>query len=58
MSGWWHEERIQERAYDLWERAGRPDGKAIDFWLQAEAEIVAEEKGLEQEIKLEAEGAV
>ncbi|HVB16954.1 MAG TPA: DUF2934 domain-containing protein [Stellaceae bacterium] len=58
MSGWWHEERIQERAYDLWERAGRPEGKAIDFWLQAETEVASEEKGLEQEIKLESEGAV
>ena len=58
MSGWWHEERIRERAYEIWEGAGRPEGKATDFWLQAEAEIAAEEKGLEQEFKLESEGAV
>jgi anti-sigma-K factor RskA len=29
-----------ERAYQLWEMAGRPDGKAIEFWLQAEAEVI------------------
>jgi hypothetical protein len=35
---WWREQRIRERAYGIWERAGRPDGKATDHWLQAEAE--------------------
>jgi hypothetical protein len=58
MSGWWHEERTRERAYEIWERAGRPEGEAMQHWLQAEAEIVAEEKGLEQEVELEAEGVV
>ena len=58
MSGWWHEERIRERAYELWEQAGRPEGRAVEHWLQAETEIAAAEKGLDQEIKLEAEGAI
>ncbi|HLY47419.1 MAG TPA: DUF2934 domain-containing protein [Stellaceae bacterium] len=58
MAGFWHEERIRERAYEIWDHAGRPEGKELDFWLQAEAEITADEKGLEQEIKLESEGAV
>jgi hypothetical protein len=58
MSGWWHEERTRERAYDLWERAGRPEGRSTEFWLQAEAEIAAEESGLAQEIDLEAKGVV
>lgn len=58
MTGWWHEERVRERAYDIWQRAGRPEGQAMDFWLQAEAEIAAEEKGLEQEIDLERKGVV
>ena len=58
MTGWWHEQRVQERAYEIWERTGRPEGKAVEDWLQAEAEIVAEEKGLEQEVELEAEGVV
>ena len=58
MTSWWHEERIRERAYELWQRAGQPEGKAVEHWLQAEAEIIAEEKGLEHEIKLESEGVV
>jgi hypothetical protein len=58
MESWWHEERIRERAYELWERAGRPQGKAVEHWVQAEAVITAEEKGLEQELKLESEGVV
>jgi hypothetical protein len=58
MTGWWHEQRVRERAYEIWERTGRPQGKAVDHWLQAEAETAAEEKGLEQEVELEAEGVV
>jgi len=30
----------------------------MEHWLQAEAETAAEEKGLEQEVELEAEGVV
>ena len=30
---------IQERAYDIWEREGRPQGREMDHWLRAEAEI-------------------
>jgi hypothetical protein len=29
-------ERVQEIAYYLWENAGRPEGKDLDFWLRAE----------------------
>jgi hypothetical protein len=58
MTGWWHEQRIRDRAYEIWERAGRPEGKAVEHWQQAEAEIAAEEQGLEQEVELEAEGVV
>lgn len=36
---WWREQRIRERAYEIWERAGRPDDRALDHWLQAEAEV-------------------
>ena len=34
--------RIEEHAYGLWEADGRPDGRAIDYWLQAEQEIVTQ----------------
>jgi hypothetical protein len=30
---------IRERAYLLWEAAGRPSGKDLDYWLQAEASL-------------------
>jgi hypothetical protein len=33
---------ITERAYAIWEREGRPEGKAADHWQRAEAEIAAE----------------
>jgi hypothetical protein len=58
MTGWWHENRIRERAYEIWQQAGRPEGKAEEQWLQAEAEIAAEETGLESEVALESEGVV
>jgi hypothetical protein len=53
-----HEVRIHERAYQIWERAGRPEGKAVEHWLQAQAEIAADEQELSEELKLEAEGVV
>jgi Protein of unknown function (DUF2934) len=30
---------VSERAYAIWEQAGCPEGKALDNWLQAEAEL-------------------
>jgi len=33
------ERNIRERAYAIWEKEGRPDGKSLDYWLQAEGEI-------------------
>ena len=32
------EEQVRKRAYDLWEQAGRPEGRDDDFWNQAEME--------------------
>ena len=37
-----HEEAIRVRARAIWERVGRPDGKDIEHWRQAEEEIAAE----------------
>lgn len=31
-------EWIVNRAYGLWEKAGRPSGRDLDFWLAAENE--------------------
>jgi hypothetical protein len=34
---------IRERSYQLWEQEGRPDGRHLDHWLQAEREVVAKD---------------
>jgi DUF2934 family protein len=39
------EDRIRQRAYDLWLESGQAEGSEMDFWLQAEREI----KGAESE---------
>jgi hypothetical protein len=39
------EQAIRERAYAIWEQEGRPDGKDLDHWLRAEAEIIAATEG-------------
>lgn len=44
-------ERIRARAHALWEREGRPEGREMDHWLEAEAELKA---GDEQERRSEA----
>jgi uncharacterized protein (DUF2267 family) len=31
--------QIQERAFQIWEQVGRPDGEELNHWLQAEQEI-------------------
>jgi hypothetical protein len=30
---------IEERAYALWEADGRPDGRALEYWLRAEQAV-------------------
>ena len=35
--------KFEIRAYEIWEREGRPDGKATEHWEQAVAEIASEE---------------
>jgi hypothetical protein len=32
-----HENEVRLIAYELWENDGRPDGRDLDHWLQAEA---------------------
>jgi hypothetical protein len=38
------EKQLLERAYQLWEEAGRPYGREDEFWLQAERELGGEDK--------------
>ena len=43
------EQRIRDRAYTIWEAEGSLDGKDLEHWLRAEAEIAAEEQGGSQD---------
>jgi hypothetical protein len=38
---------ISERAYAIWEQQGRPEGEALNHWLQAEAELAHAVQALE-----------
>ena len=31
--------QVRARAYELWEQAGRPIDRELDFWLEAERQI-------------------
>ena len=37
------EQKIRERAYQIWEQEGRPNGLAQEHWERASREIGAEE---------------
>jgi hypothetical protein len=36
------EEQIARRSYQIWEREGRPEGRAVAHWRQAIAELQSE----------------
>ena len=38
------EDKIRQRAYELWEQSGKTGGSEMDFWLQAEREIAGEKQ--------------
>lgn len=38
-----HDERIRQRAHDIWEEEGRPEGREYSHWLRARAEIQEED---------------
>jgi hypothetical protein len=42
------EQAIRERAYQIWEAEGRRDGKELDHWLRAEAEVIAIGEGIKE----------
>ncbi len=42
------ERAVRELAYDLWERAGRPEGGAEGYWYEAERQLHEEEHGLRE----------
>lgn len=38
------EKEIEKRAYEIWERSGKPEGREEEFWQLAEQELRNEEK--------------
>jgi hypothetical protein len=32
-------QEVRARAYELWEKAGRPIGRDVEFWLEAERQL-------------------
>ncbi|MFN7138156.1 MAG: DUF2934 domain-containing protein [Limisphaerales bacterium] len=40
-------EKICKRAYEIWEREGKPEGKEQEHWFQAECEL--REEGLKDQ---------
>lgn len=51
-------DRIRERAFELWQREGSPDGRAEDHWQQAEREIDAEDAKGETDALVETESVL
>jgi hypothetical protein len=37
------EDRVRDRAYALWEKDDRPDGRSDEYWQLARSEVEAEE---------------
>ena len=38
------EDQIRNYAHQLWEKAGKPEGRHDEFWHAAESELAAEDK--------------
>lgn len=45
------EEEIRQLAYKLWEEAGRPDGYADNYWLEAESLWLDQQRRQDDSIK-------
>jgi len=42
------EQQIRDRAFEIWQSEGCPDGCAEDHWVRAEAEIQAPESTVQE----------
>jgi len=38
------DEAVRRRSHEIWLKEGQPDGKALEHWLRAEAELQAEQR--------------
>ena len=43
------EERIRQRAHELWEQKGRPEGRAQDHWERAAQDLDREDAAIQRE---------
>lgn len=39
------EDLIRTRAYEKWEAAGRPPGRDVEFWLEAQSDVLLGRNG-------------
>ncbi len=44
-----YEDEIRKRAHQLWEQAGKPEGRQDHFWVEAERQL--KEKQIQNELK-------
>jgi hypothetical protein len=49
-NGTYSEDRVRERAYQLWEQAGCPEDRSDEFWLQAVSELQSEQTKAEEAV--------
>ncbi|AIO37433.1 hypothetical protein DM40_5084 [Burkholderia cenocepacia] len=52
------ETQIRERAYRLWQADGSPDGRADEYWLQAEWQIDAQRSSEDDGAEAAADGPI
>lgn len=53
-----HEDQIKDRAYQLWDEAGQPEGREQEFWYQAERELAERELSGDDEADTSAEPSI
>jgi len=46
-----HHEAIAQRAHEIWENEGRPEGRAMEHWLRAVSELKAQNNGEPDELQ-------
>ncbi|MDM8000028.1 MAG: DUF2934 domain-containing protein [Dehalococcoidia bacterium] len=49
------DDAVRSIAYSIWEEEGRPEGRALDHWLKAEAQW-NEEREFEEHLAKDVEG--
>jgi hypothetical protein len=49
------EQAVREMAYFIWEREGRPEGRAQDHWQRATAEAFGQERARDGEVMVDEE---